>query len=371
VKPPRSIPFFDYPGHFLRHERETMEVIHRTLERGAFILREELRDFEERLARFLGVKHAIGVADGSNAITLALLASGIEVGDEVILPSHTCIATPSAIRYMGALPVPVECGHDKLIDPGAARAAITKRTRAIMPVHLNGRTASMDALSAITREHELLIVEDAAQALGSRFDGRMAGTFGAVGTLSFSPTKMLGCFGDGGAIVTNDGALAERVYRWRDYGRDRDQQVRGWGTSSRLDNLQAAVLSLKLQTFADDISKRRQLARLYEARLGAISPLVLPPGPDADPRHFDVFLNYEVEAEDRESLRAYLGERGVATSIQWRGIPVHQHAALGFSVSLPKTDRLFQRCFLLPLNPMLTDDDVHYVCDQVHAFYAL
>src|SRR5262249_655675 len=242
-------------------------------------------------------------------------------------------------------------------------------TSAIMPVQLNGRTADMDALQAIAKAHGLLIVEDAAQGLGSRFRGRFAGTFGAAGTFSFYPAKVLGCFGDGGAVVTNDHAVARQVALFRDHGRDETGRVVAWGLNSRLDNLQAAILGYKLKSFGADVARRRSVAARYQAELGDVKELALPPAPDADSDHFDVYQNYEIEAERRDELKGYLERWGVRTIIQWAGTPVHQFRELGFDVRLPRTDRLFTRCLMLPMNTALSDDDIDYVCDKVRAFY--
>jgi dTDP-4-amino-4,6-dideoxygalactose transaminase len=365
----RSIPFFNYPAQFIRQEKEFLEVMRDVMRRGAFIMQKDLTEFEENLAKYMGVKHAFGVADGSNALTIALLAAGVKRGDEVIVPSHTFIASPAAIHFVGAIPVLVDCGPDKMIDPRNVAEAVTKRTRAIMPVQLNGRTADMDALQEIARRHHLLIVEDAAQGLGSKFRGQSAGTFGAAGTISFYPAKLLGCFGDGGAVVTNDDSVAEQVFMLRDHGRDADGVTRRWGLNSRLDNVQAAILNFKLKTFHREIARRRELASIYDDRLGSLPQMLLPPGPESDPNHFDVYQNYEVEADDRETLRAHLETHGVRTIIQWGGKAVHQLEELGFTVKPPYTEKMFRRCFLLPMNTTLTNEDVYYICDRIRDFY--
>lgn len=366
----RSVPFFNYPALFQSREKEILEVVTDVMSRGAYILQKDLADFENNLKKFLGVRHAFGVADGTNALILALRATGIGPGHEVILPSHTYIATAAAVHFVGATPVLVECGSDHMIDPDSVAKAVTSRSRAIVPVQLNGRTCDMDALGTIAERHRLIIVEDSAQGLGSRFKGRGAGTFGAAGTFSFYPAKLLGCFGDGGAVVTNDDGVAEQLTLLRDHGRNADGEVVAWGTNCRLDNLQAAILDLKLKTFDDDIRRRRQIAAMYRDGLSGIDDLVLPAGPDDGP-HFDVYQNYEIESGSRDSLQAYLAEHGVGTIIQWGGRAVHQFRKLGFEgVTLPFTERMFTRCMMLPLHTALSDEDVQYVCDRIRAFYS-
>ena len=365
----RSIPFFPYSELFCRDESALLDLITGVCRRGAYILQDECFEFESNLAKFMGAKHAIGVANGTDAIIIGLRAVGIGVGDEVILPSHTYIATAAAVHLVGAIPVLAECGSDHMLDAHDIERRITSKTRAIMPVQINGRTCDMDAIGLLAEKYGLLICEDAAQALGSRFKDQGAGTFGSFGTISFYPAKLLGCFGDGGAIVTNDDDLAAKVSCLRDHGRDESGNVIAWGYNSRLDNLQAAVLNFKLKSFPKDIERRRMIARLYHEGLSNIEALTLPPHPDADTRHFDVYQNYELEANRRDDLRAYLADRGVGTIVQWAGTPVHQFQSLGFDIDLPKTDAFFERCLMLPMNVALSDGDVSHVIKSVRDFY--
>lgn len=367
----RNIPFFNYQALFASQEKEFTDVILNVCRRGAYILQKDLADFEKNLAKYMEVKHAFGVANGTDAIWLGLMALGIGPGDEVILPSHTYIATASSVHFVGAKPVLADIGLDHMLDPVSVDALITSRTKAILPVQVNGRTCDMDALQAIADKHGLIIVEDSAQGLGSRFQGRMAGTFGKFGTCSFYPAKLLGCFGDGGAVVTSDDAVAKRLALLHDHGRHPETgKVVAWGFNSRLDNLQAAILDFKLKTFEKDVARRRAIAARYQAGLGDLSELTLPPAPDADPRHFDSYQNYELEADRRNDLRAHLEKNGVRTIIQWAGTPIHQFEALGFSdVSLPATDRFFTRCFMLPMNTTLSDNDIDYICEHIRSFY--
>lgn len=365
----RTIPFFPYAQLFRSQETELLQVMTDVCRRGAYIQQKDCRDFEAALASFTGAKHALGVANGTDAIIIGLKAAGIGPGDEVILPSHTYIATAAAVHMVGGTPVLAECGADHMLDPDDIAHRVTSRTRAIMPVHINGRTCDMQAIGAVAKAHGLMIVEDAAQGLGSRFDGRSAGTFGEFGTISFYPAKLLGCFGDGGAILTDDDAMAERLLLLRDHGRNAQGRVVAWGYNSRLDNLQAAILNHKLKTFPQDVERRRAVASLYQEGLGDLLELALPPAPGADPCHFDVYQNYELEADRRDELKAYLGDRGIGTIIQWAGTPVHQFKELGFTVELPRTDRFFQRCLMLPMNIGITDEDVSYVVESIRAFY--
>jgi len=366
----RAIPFFNYPALFTLQEKEIMQTLHNVMSRGAYILQKDLKEFEDNIQELIGVKHVLGVADGTNALVLALRAANIRPGDEVIMSSHTYIATAASAHFVGAQPVLVECGPDHMIDPESVKRALTKKSRVIMPTQLNGRTCDMDALQAIAEQYGLIIIEDAAQALYSKFRGKCAGTFGLAGTFSFYPAKVLGCFGDGGAIVTNDDEIAKQVALLRDHGRDERGEVVIWGTNCRLDNIQAAILNLKLKTFKKDMERRREIACMYNDSLKIIDDLTLPPSPDADEIHYDVYQNYELESGHRDELKAFLAERGVGTIIQWGGKAVHQFKGIGFdNVRLPMVERMTSRFLMLPMHTALSDDDVMYICEQIHAFY--
>lgn len=368
--PSRQVPFFPYQSFFSSQENEFTQVMVEVLRRGAFIMQKELFEFEEAVAGYIGVKHCVGLANCTDALEIGLRAAGIGPGDEVIFPSHTFVATPAAAKIIGIDVVPVECGDDHLIDPAAIEPAITERTKAIMPVSLNGRTVKWDEIQAIADRHGLLVIEDSAQGLGSHYKGKFAGSWALCGTFSFYPAKILGCFGDGGALTTNDDELARQAKLYRDHGRDEETgDVVLWGRNSRLDTVQAAVLHLQFKEYEKIITKRRAIAAAYQAGLGDIPDLVLPPAPDSDPLHFDVYQNYEIEAQRRDELKQFLREAGIGTLIQWGGKGVHQHKALGLNVSLPKTEKLFREMLLLPMNFFLTEEDVDYVISKVREFY--
>ena len=364
-----SVPFFRYEHIYRPYRKEFLALIDEVCSRGAFILQKDVREFERSLAAYVGSSYALGVANCSDGLTLCLKAAGISTGDEVIFSSHTFVATAAAIHSAGAKPVPVECGPDHLIDPYSVASAISPRTRAVIPTHLNGRVCEMDSLLQLVDKYNLLLIEDAAQSLGAKFKGRFAGGFGQAGVFSFYPAKSLGCFGDGGAIVTDNADLYEVLGRMHNHGRLPSGRVTTWGMNSRLDNLHAAVLSMKLAKFDDEIVKRRELASIYQSQLHDVAELVLPPGPDSDPDRFDTFQNYEIEAEDRERLVEYLSSKHIGTLVQWSGWAVHQFTELGFDCHLPNTDRLLERIVLLPMNTSLSVSEVSYVCDCIREFY--
>lgn len=365
----RNVPFFNYPRAYLDEREDLLRIFEDVGHRGAFIMQKDLRDFESSLATYTGAQYAVGVANATDGLELAWMAIGLRPGDDVICCSHTMLATAASIKTAGGVPVPVELGNDNLIDPEAVEAAINPRTVGIMPTQLNGRTCDMDRIMAIASKYRLFVVEDAAQALGSRFKGKHAGTFGQAAAISFFPAKVLGCLGDGGGVITNDYGIFDKVYQLHDHGRDVNGDVRSWGRNSRLDNLQAAVLNYRLASYDKVITRRRAIAALYQERLGGMEELQLPPAPDADPDHFDIYQNYELQADLRDELKEHLRVNGIGTLIQWGGKAVHQWERLGFTVKLPKVERFFERCIMLPMNMFIDDDDVHYVCDQVTSFY--
>jgi dTDP-4-amino-4,6-dideoxygalactose transaminase len=365
----RKVPFFDYPRLFLDDRDEILSTVEEVGRRGAFIMQKDLAEFEENLATYSGAKHSVGVANATDGLELAWMAVGLEKGDEVIISSHTMLATASAIVTAGGTPVPVEIGPDNLIDPDAISAAITSRTVGISPTQLNGRTCDMDAIMKIANDKKLVVVEDSAQALGSRFKGKHAGTFGIAGSFSFFPAKVLGCLGDGGGVVTDNSEIFEKIYQLHDHGRDTNGDIKSWGRNSRLDNLQAAILNKRFARYQEVIARRREIASLYQSHLGELEELELPPAPDENSNHFDVYQNYELQADNRDDLKRFLAEKGIGTIIQWGGKGVHQWEGLGFTQRLPKVERFFERSIMLPMNMFISDNDIYYVCDSIKNFY--
>jgi len=372
MKKLKKVPFFNYPELFDQRKVEYTRIINDVLSRGEFIMQKDLFEFEEHLADYLGVKHAIGMADGTMAILTSLIAAGIGAGDDVLVPSHTFIASVAAIHHAGANPILVDCGQDHLIDPQSVKKSITDNTKAIMPVQLNGRVADMDSILNIANKYNLIIIEDSCQALGAKYNDRFAGTFGVAGTFSFFPAKTLGCFGDGGAVITDEDQIAEKIRMLRDHGRDPvDGQVKVFGFNARLDNLHAAILNCKLKYYDEDIARRREIASIYNENLSSIDTLLLPPGPNSSLKHFDIFQNYEIEDYNRDDLREFLTGRGIGTIIQWGGSMVHQFDKLGLNVNthLEYTDKMTERFMLLPMHQMLKDEEVLYICEEIKIFY--
>ena len=365
----RNVPFFEYPRLWSDDKEDLLSIIDDVASTGGFIMQQALSDFEKELASYTGANFSVGVGNATDGMEIFLDAIGLEKGDEIIISSHTMLATASAIKVAGGVPVPVDIGDDNLIDPNAVENAITSQTVGIMPTQLNGRTCDMDSIIKIAKKHSLFIVEDAAQALGSRYKDQHAGTFGLASDISFFPAKVLGCLGDAGAVLVNDEDLYHKIYQIHDHGRDTDGEVKRWGRNSRLDNIQAAILSYKLKKYSKVISRRREVAQMYQDQLGGLDELILPPAPNQDENHFDVYQNYELEAKNRDELKSHLHQNGIGTLIQWGGLGVHQFTQIGFSITLPKTESFFQNCIMLPMNIFISNEDVNYICQKVIQFY--
>jgi dTDP-4-amino-4,6-dideoxygalactose transaminase len=357
------------PGaQYQAHRAEIDAAVRRVLESGWYVLGEEVTAFERELAAYLGVAHAVGVGSGTEALTLALRALGVGAGDEVITVSHTAVATVAAVEAAGASAVLVDVESGLYtIDPAALRRALTPRTKAVVAVHLYGQPADLDTLGALAREHGLFLVEDCAQAIGTGYRGKRAGSVGHVGCFSFYPTKNLGAIGDGGAIATGDAALADRVRLLRQYGWAERYLSSIPGYNSRLDELQAAILRVKLRHLDVDNDRRRALAARYDELLRGSS--VRTPRVRAGAEHS--YHLYVVESERRDALQAHLRERGVHTMIHYP-VPVHAQAAylgrLAAPGSLPVSERAAREVLSLPMYPELGEEAVGRVAEAVRSF---
>ncbi len=366
----RQVPFFEYPRLWSDDREDFLRIIDEVSSTGGFILQKAVSDFESELANYAGVNYSVGVGNATDGMEIFLEAIGIKPGDEIIISSHTMLATASAIKVAGGIPIPVDIkSDDNLISISAIEEAITENTVGIMPTQLNGRVCDMDSIEAIAQKNGLFIVEDAAQALGSKYKGQHAGTFGLASDISFFPAKVLGCLGDAGGVLVNDKDLYHQIYQIHDHGRDVDGEVKRWGRNSRLDNIQAAILSFKLKTYDKVITRRREVAQIYQDRLEHLNELTLPAAPSAEGDNFDTYQNYELQADNRNNLQAFLRENDIGTLIQWGGTAIHQFVDLGFNQKCPNTDKFFERCIMLPMNVFISDDDVHFVCDKVEEFY--
>lgn len=350
---------------YLAHQSEIDEAIHRVLNSGWYILGKEVAAFEVEFAAFIGVPHAIGVANGTDALELALRACGIGAGDEVITVSHTAVATVAAIELAGATPVFVDIEKGSyLMDALQVEAVVSPRAKAILPVHLYGRPANLPAILEIARKHRLRVIEDCAQSHGASLNGLKTGTWGDVAAFSFYPTKNLGALGDGGMVVTRDPVLADKIRGLREYGWKQRYVSNLPGMNSRLDEIQAAVLRVKLSHLNHDNERREHLARLYLDALKG-SCLRLPAG---SPQGVHAWHLFVVAHQHRDGLLSFLRERGIGTGIHYP-VPVHLQPAYRDRIplhrALPNTERAAAQVLSLPLYPELPSESVRRIAQTV------
>ncbi|MGA8368178.1 MAG: DegT/DnrJ/EryC1/StrS family aminotransferase [Candidatus Acidiferrales bacterium] len=364
-----KVPFVDPKAHYGKWKSEIDAAITDCLANGDLICRGHLRDFEAHLAEFVGVKYAVGVNSGYHALYFSLLAAGVKPGDEVITVAHTFVATISAIVHCGAKPVLIDVGRDYDMNCDLIERAITPRTKALLPVHLNGRVCDMGKILSIAGEYGLHVVEDAAQALGATFEDKRAGSFGLTGCFSFYPFKILGGFGDGGAITTNDPEAARMAALLRYNGENRDSgEYYFHGYTALLDNVQAAVLDVKLPHLPDWIHHRRTIAALYREGLRGIYGLQLPHF--SEHNHFDNFQNYVIRTPFRDELRAHLKAQGIETLVHWPK-PVWEHKGLALEAPrLPETESICREVISLPMSAETTAEQAKFVVESVCDFYA-
>lgn len=354
------IPMVDLSAQYQALKSEIDAAVQSVLDSTRFILGPEVDAFEQEAAAYLGVRHALSCASGTDALHLALRAAGIGPGDEVITPPFTFIATAEAIRYVDATPVFVDVDPRTMnLDPALIEAAITPRTRAILPVHLFGQPADLAAITPIAERHGLLLIEDCAQSFGAAIDGRMTGGFGLAGCHSFFPSKNLGCFGDGGMITTNDDALAEQIRVLRNHGSRERYHHEVIGYNSRLDEMQAAILRVKLRHIEEFNAGRRRAARLYSELLAEL-PVETP---HEDGIGIHVYHQYTLLSDRRDAIMAALQQAGIASAVYYP-VPLHRQnvfAAESAGLSLPATEAVAGRCLSLPMYPELEESDIRRI----------
>jgi len=366
----RQIPLVDLPAQIASIRDELDEAIRGVLDRGVFILDEEVERFERQFADYCGTRWAVGVASGMAALDLSLRACGIGPGDEVITVPNTFQATVLAVHHVGATPVLVDVDEQTgLMDPIELLSTITSRTRAILPVHLYGQSADMDAILQIARRHELITIEDACQAHGAAQGGARVGGFGQAGCFSFYPVKNLGGLGDGGMVTTNSDQVREDLVRLRNYGQTRKNYSQIPGYNERLDTIQAAILQVKLRRLDRWNAARQQNAAHYHELLAGLPierPVTL-----ADREH--AWHLYVIRTERRDELATFLAERGVVTGVHYP-TPIHRQPAFaGYEFAnrrFPIAERLAGKILSLPMYPELTLDQIQYVADAVRAFFS-
>lgn len=358
-----SIPMVDLKGQYQTLKQEIDSALQDALLEARFILGPNVQAFDQEAADYLEVKHAISCASGTDALHLALLAAGIKAGDEVITTSFTFIATAEAIRYIGAVPVFVDINPDNLnIDVSKIKAAITERTRAILPVHLFGQAADMTEIQAIADESNLLVIEDCAQSFGSRYQGKMTGSMGQAGAFSFFPSKNLGCYGDGGMITTNDDEIARQIKIYRNHGSSQQYHHDVIGYNSRLDELQAVILRIKLKRIDDYNQNRLRVAKTYNELLAGSrfeTPLIT-----EDRDH--VFHQYTLLCDGRDAVRETVMAADISCAVYYP-VPLHQQKAFADTVQpqLAVTEEVSRRCLSFPIYPEMTTEQVESVCQAI------
>ncbi|RAL24577.1 DegT/DnrJ/EryC1/StrS family aminotransferase [Thermoflavimicrobium daqui] len=365
----KQIPLIDLKAQYETIRDEVRSAIDDVLENGRYILGPDVKALEEEIAAFCGVKYAVGVANGTDALLLALDAKGIGPGDEVITTPFTFFATAEVVSQLGATPVFVDIDPKTYnIDVSQIKAKINEKTKAIIPVHIFGQPANMDEVVAIANEHDLFVLEDAAQAIGSEYKGRKIGSWGHAATFSFFPTKNLGGYGDGGMVVTNDEELAKKIRILRVHGSNPKYYHSVVGYNSRLDELQAAILRVKLRYLNQWNEARRQKASLYDELLKD-TPVVTPYCAE---NRSHIYHLYIIQATERDDLMKYLKEKGISTGVYYP-VPLHQQDVynyLGYEEgSLPNAEYMAKRTFALPLYAELEDETIHYIADAVKSFY--
>ncbi|MFE1745033.1 DegT/DnrJ/EryC1/StrS family aminotransferase [Coleofasciculus sp. H7-2] len=364
-----QIPYIDLKSQHASLKSELLTAIGEVIDDGNFILGEQVAEFERQFAQLCGVRYAVGVNSGTDALIFALKAIAIRSGDEVITVPNSFVASASCIRVLGAKPVFVDVGDDYNIDPSQIASAITPKTKAIIPVHLTGRPCNMEPILAIAKEKGIAVVEDAAQAILAEYQGQRVGSFGIVGCFSLHPLKNLNACGDGGVLVTDDPELYEQFKIMRNIGlRTRDDCVL-WSHNSRLDTLQAAILLVKLRYIQEWTQQRRQNARYYQTQLADIPEIKMPLEREWEKCVYHTFV---IQAERRDELRQFLSDRAIGTAIHYP-VPIHLSTAgkeLGYpEESFPVTEMQARQILSLPIYQGLTVEQLEKVCDNIKLFY--
>ncbi len=365
------IPFLDLKQQYQSIKPEIMAAIEKVLDSGQFVLGDEVKQFENEFAAFSQAKHGIGMNSGTSALHLALLACGVGPGDEVITVAHTFVATVAAIRYIGAHPILVDIDPESYtLDPTKLEAAITPKTKAIMPVHLYGQPADMDPILEIAKKHNLFVIEDSAQAHGAEYKGRRCGSMGDMSGFSFYPGKNLGAYGEGGLVTTQSDELAQKLRMLRDWGQEKKYHHVMVGFNARLEGIQGAILRVKLPLLEGWTEARRAVAKRYDAELAGLKHVVLPKA-YSDRRH--VYHIYAVRVKDRDGFMKFMSDEGVGTAIHYP-FAIHTlggYSDMGFKVGdFPVAEQVASEVVSIPMFPEMTDEMVVAVIAAVKKYDA-
>ena len=362
-----KVPYINLGLQYQKDKAEILKKVESVIDYGMFILGDEVSQFEQTFAKICDAKYAVGVANGTDALVLALKSVGVGAGDEVITAANSYLASASSIALAGAKIVFADVRDDFNLDPESVKAKITDKTKAIIAVHLTGRPAEMDTINEIACEHGIYVIEDSAQAVGAKYKGKGTGSWGMLGCFSLHPLKNLAAAGDAGMITTND----EKTYQWllkaRTHGHKNRDECEFWSMNSRLDALQAAILNVKVKRLAEQTERRRAIAAKYHEAFRALVK-----APEDGENEYSVFHTYIIQTDRRDELQAFLKEKGVDTKVHYP-IAIHQQEAFT-SKNLPvtdlkKTDEQVKRILTLPVYPELTDEQVDYVIKNLKDFF--
>ncbi len=357
----------DFKKEYHELEHEIDNAVKNCLSSGWYILGKNVQEFEKNFAKYIGTKYCVGVGNGMEALQITLMALGIGKGDEVLTVANSAVATALAITNIGATPIFVDIDEYYLIDVKNIERKITKRTKAILPVHLFGQVADMDGVLKIARKYKLKIIEDACQAHGATYKNKKAGSIGDIGCFSFYPTKNLGGYGDSGAIATNSKELYKKCLMLRNYGQRNRYIHEVKGLNSRMDELQAAILNVKLRYLNKFVQKRNEIAKLYLTNLKGVKQIILP---KIRPNSLHSFHLFVIQAERRDELREYLKKNGIETQIHYP-IPIHKQECYREynSKKIPVTEKMAEKLLSLPINPNTTHNEVALVSQKIKEYY--
>ncbi len=363
-----NIKYVDLQKEYKQNKKKLLKVIDKSLSSGEWVGGKHIDLFEKNIASYTNSNYAVALNSGTDALTLALHLSGVKRGDEVITTPNSFIASTAVIVHLGAKPIFVDVLDDQNIDPNLIKEKISKKTKAILPVHLTGRMSNMIEVMKIAKDHDLKVIEDAAQAIGSKLNNKHAGTYGDFGCFSAHPLKNLNALGDSGYLVTSNKKYADRAKKLINHGMKKRGVVEEFGFVSRMDNLQAAILNFKLKNLNKIIKTRRNNARIYNQLLNN-KYIELPKN---DNKYFDTYHTYVIKVDKRDKLKKYLEKNGISTSIHYP-TPIHlQPAAKKFGLKkgdFPNTDRQSKRILTLPINQYLTKKEINYISKKINNFY--
>ncbi len=367
----KKIPYINLIKQAQVEKKEIFKSLSKIFMKGDFILGDEVDLFEKKICKYLGVNHCVALNSGTDALVLGLHLLGIKRGDEVITPPNSFVASTAAIVHLGAIPVFADVKEDQNIDPKEIEKKITKKTKAIMPVHLSGRSCEMDKINHLSKKFRIPIIEDAAQSIGSKFRGKYVGTFGEVGCFSAHPLKNLNAIGDAGYLVTNNSKIATSARLLRNHGIQNRNQILSFGYVSRMDNLQASILNLRLKKLNEIVKKRRSNANLYFKNLKNIKNLKLPIEKKDE---FNTYHTFIIKVKNRDKLKRYLEKKGIGTTIHYPHL-IFEQIAYKKRFKKVKIEKykiakdLRKKILTLPINQFITSKEIIKICNEIKKFY--